>query len=265
MPKAWTLYLSELIGTAVLVAIGVSIVILFFGAGSPMIHVVPDAGVRRLLTGFLFGATGGLIAVSSIGKVSGAHINPIVTLAFCAERAMTWRVAFGYILAQVCGGVIGALSLRVWGPMGASIHFGATLPGPGYGAAGALAGEAATTFALILGIFVFIGHPRLRPFTPLLFPFLYAVMVYLEAPVSGTSTNPARSIGPALVSGVWRDGWVYWIGPLLGSLFAVAVHELTWLRHLEVEIAKLYHFGHDPLGMFRKKRHSRSKRREIGT
>jgi aquaporin Z len=76
------LFLSEFIGTALLVALGVSFVILDFGTGSPIAMLLPDAGLWRLLTGFLFGAIGGSIAVSPVGKVSGAHINPVVILAF---------------------------------------------------------------------------------------------------------------------------------------------------------------------------------------
>ena len=78
----WALFASELIGTAVLVLVGLSLVILMFGAGSPMARLIPSEGLRRLITGFLFGTTGACIALSPVGKVSGAHINPVVTLAF---------------------------------------------------------------------------------------------------------------------------------------------------------------------------------------
>ena len=78
----WKLFGAELIGTALLVAVGLSFVIPDFGRGSPMILLLPSAAARRFLTGFLFGATGGLIAVSPLGKESGAHINPAVTFAF---------------------------------------------------------------------------------------------------------------------------------------------------------------------------------------
>jgi aquaporin Z len=73
---------AEFIGTAVLVSVGLSFVIFDFGSGSPVTGFIPDAGLRRLITGFLFGTTGGLIALSPAGKVSGAHINPAVSLAF---------------------------------------------------------------------------------------------------------------------------------------------------------------------------------------
>jgi len=250
MKVPWVLLLSELVGTALLLAVGLSVVIFDFGAGSPLVKWLPSLGARRLLTGFLFGATGGLIAVSPVGKLSGAHINPVVTTAFWLKGKMGNRHALGYVLAQLGGGILGSLPLLLWGGIGRSVEYGATLPG--CGGLAAVAGETATTFALIAGLFTFLGHRRLRSFTPLLFPFLYAVMVYMEAPLSGTSTNPARSLGPAVVSGVWRAWWVYWVGPMLGTVLALTAHRLPGLRRLEVEVAKLYHFEHDPYKVFGK-------------
>jgi aquaporin Z len=247
----WWPFLSELIGTALLIAIGVSFVILDFGSGSPVIRWIPNTGARRLLTGFLFGCTGGLIAISPIGKESGAHINPVVTLAFWLKKKMTNLHASGYILAQLSGAILGSLPLLAWGAAGRNLDFGATLPGPSYGVWWATLGEVVTTFALILGLFLFLGQKPLRRFTPLLFPFLYAIMVYLEAPISGTSTNPARSLGPALISGNWTGWWVYWVGPLTGTIIALLVLNHRWLIKFKVEVAKLYHFEHDPHGIFR--------------
>jgi aquaporin Z len=248
----WRLFVSEFLGTALLVAAGVSVVILDFGAGSPVAALLPEAGTRRLITGFLFGAIGGTIALSPVGKISGAHINPVVTLAFWLKGKMRPAHALGYAAAQLAGGIAGALPLLLWGRMGGSVEFGATVPGTGYTALQAVAGETVTTFALVAGLFMFLGHARLRAFTPVLFPFLYALMVYWEAPVSGTSTNPARSLGPALAAGDWRGWWVYWAGPLAGTLLALAVGRLPLLRRLEVEVAKVYHFEHDPHGIFRR-------------
>lgn len=245
----WMAFGAELIGTALLVAIGLSIVILDFGQGSPVARFIPDAGWRRLITGFFFGTTGALITLSPLGRESGAHINPCVTLGFWLMGRLKLRHAAGYVAAQLAGAVLGALPLLAWGAVGRSVHFGATLPGAAYGAGGALLGEAATTFALVFGLFYFLRHPRLRAYTPALFPFLYAVMVFLEANVSGTSTNPARSLGPAVISGDWRDWWVYWLGPLLGTLAAIAVYRLR--RWPPMAVAKLRHFEHDRYGIFR--------------
>jgi aquaporin Z len=247
----WLLFGSELVGTALLVAAGLSVVILDFGQGSPVVHLLPSAPWRRLITGFLFGTTGALIALSPLGKESGAHINPVVTVAFWLVGKLRARYVLGYVIAQLAGAVAGALPLLLWGSMGRSIGFAVTVPGADYGAGWALLGETVTTFALITGLFFFLGHRQTRPFTPALFPFLYGIMVLLEAPISGTSTNPARSLGPAVISGDWRGWWVYWLGPLLGALMGIAVLRWTWLQHLEIEVAKFYHFAHDRYSVFR--------------
>lgn len=250
-PFPWMLYGAELIGTAVLVAVGLSIVILNFGQGSPVIRLLPDAGARRLITGFLFGTTGALIALSPIGKESGAHINPAVTLGFWLMGKLKARHMPGYMLAQLAGAAVGALPLLAWGEMGRSIDFGATFPNAAYGMGWALLGETVTTFALIFGLFFFLQHRRLRNFTPALFPFLYAAMVFVEANVSGTSTNPARSFGPSLISGDWHGGWVYWLGPLLGTLFGVMIFKMTGRHWSKIPVAKIHHFEHDRYGVFR--------------
>lgn len=246
----WMVFGSELIGTALLVAAGVSVVILDFGQGSPMLHLIPSAGWRRLITGFLFGSVGALIALSPLGKESGAHINPAVTLGFWLAGKLRTRDALCYVFAQLAGAVLGATPLLAWREMGRSVSYGATLPGAGYGTVSAMAGEIATTFALVFGLFFFLQHPRLRSFTPALFPMLYAVMVFAEAPISGTSTNPARSLGPAVISGEWHGWWVYWLGPLLGTVLAVAGYRSCGRRWTDIEVAKLYHFAHDRYRMF---------------
>jgi len=81
-PFPWSIFLSEVVGTALLVLGGLSCVILMFGEGSPLPGLLPDAGVRSAITGFLFGTIGASIALSPVGKVSGAHINPAVTFGF---------------------------------------------------------------------------------------------------------------------------------------------------------------------------------------
>jgi aquaporin Z len=242
----WPLFRSELIGTALLVLVGLSFVILMFGDGSPLPRLLPDEGARRALTGFLFGTTGALIALSPVGKTSGAHINPAVTFGFWLMGRITAGTFLIYGAAQLVGGALGALPLLAWGRLGRSVAFGATIPGTGYGVGAALAGEAATTFAMVALLCVFLGLRRLRRFTPAIFPFLFCFMVWAEAPVSGTSTNPARTLGPALVSGRWEGWWIYWVGPLTGTLVATLVFGVL---AREIEVAKLYHFhtAHDRL------------------
>ncbi|MGH9044254.1 MAG: MIP/aquaporin family protein [Acidimicrobiales bacterium] len=248
--KAWRLWASEFIWTALLVGVGLSAVIVDMSPAGPVAPLFGTGG-RLALTGFLFGTVGALIAVSPVGKVSGAHINPIVTMSFALRRRMRPWLATGYVVAQLAGAVAGAATLLVWGHTGADIDFGATVPNHAYGPIVALVGEAATTAALIVLLFTFIGCERLKAFTPLVFPPLYALMVYLEASLSGTSTNPARSLGPAVSADVWLGWWIYWAGPVAGALIGVALTRATPLRQFEIKIAKVYHFEEDRHGLLR--------------
>jgi aquaporin Z len=107
-----------------------------------------------------------------------------------------------------------------------------------------------TALLVGVGLFSLLSHRKFRRYTPLLFPVLYAIMVYIEAPVSGTSTNPARSLGPSVISGVWTGWWIYFAGPLIGMFIGVGLHRFSWLKRFDVEIAKIYHFQHDRYGIF---------------
>ena len=222
--------LSEAIGTALLVSIGLSIVIFNEGHAS--------------LTGLLFGTTGMTIALSPVGRVSGAHINPMVSLAFWFEKTLPGRTVVLFHHSQMIGAVLGALPLLAWDFMGRSISYGATKPGAGpHGDALAVLCEVITTFFLIILLLSFIGHRRLRRFTPLLFPPLYCIMLWLEAPWSGASTNPARSLGPDVIALDARHYWIYWLGPVLGTLLAFTARRfLPVLRDLEVDVARVADF-----------------------
>jgi len=181
--------------------------------------------------------------------VSGAHINPVVTLAFRLMGKLDLPTTLGYIAAQLIGAVLGSLPLLLWGAMGESVAFGATLPGTGYAFSSVFLGEVITTFAMVTLLAVFLGYRKIRPFTPALFPPLYAIMVWAESPISGTSTNPARSLGPAIISGQWDGWWIYWIGPIAGMLLAVLACSALAKR---IEVAKLYHFDSDHDRLFRR-------------
>ncbi len=243
------LFISELVGTALLVLIGLSLVILMFGAGTPMARLIPSEGLRRLITGFLFGTTGACIALSPVGKESGAHINPAVTFAFRVMGKLDLRTTLVYTGAQLVGAVVGSLPLLFWGAMGKSVAFGATLPGPDTTLWTAFLGEVVTTFTMVALLAVFLGFRHLRPFTPAIFPPLYAVMVWAESPISGTSTNPARSLGPAIVSGEWQGWWIYWVGPLAGMLLACLACSFLAKR---ITVAKLYYFDSNRDRLFRR-------------
>jgi aquaporin Z len=240
-------FIAEFAGTAILLFGGLSVIILMFGTGSPMVNLIPTVKIRQIITGFLFGTVGASVALSPIGKVSGAHINPIVTIVFWLFRKLQGRLVITYISAQFIGAFVGCLPLLLWGAMGRSVHFGATIPGQGYTVFEAFNGEVITSFALVMGLLIFIGFRLIRSLTPFLFPFLYAIMVPLEADISGTSTNPARSLGPAVISGQWEVWWIYFVGPLTGALLASITGSFLAKR---ITIAKLYHFDSESEGDF---------------
>ena len=238
-------FISEFFGTGLLLLGGLSLVIFMFGSGSPMAQLIPSVKLRQMITGFLFGSIGASIALSGIGKVSGAHINPAVTMVFWLFRKIEGRLAITYVLAQLTGAIICCLPLLIWGQMGRSVDFGATIPGEGYPMKTVLLGELVTTFTMVLLLILFIAFRKIRRFTPYMFPFLYAIMVPLEAVISGTSTNPARSLGPAVVSGQWDGFWIYLIGPIAGALLASLACSMLAKK---ITIAKLYHFDSESEG-----------------
>jgi aquaporin Z len=244
------MYAAEALGTALLVFGGLSVVIALNAPGSPLVDLVPPPGLRRAIAGTLFGGVGALVAFSPIGRVSGAHINPAMTLAFWLEGKIRWRDALCYVAAQCLGAVAGAAALPLWGALGRELAWGATAPAAGVSAWWPVLGEALCAFLLVLLVFVMAAKPATQPFTPLVNPPLFGLLVWLEAPLSGASANPARSFGPAVVADAWSGHWIYWLGPCAGAALAVAALKLEVLgRHRPAE-ARLFHFGH-PGGMAR--------------
>jgi aquaporin Z len=223
----WYAYGAELLGTAFLVFAGVSAVVIVFGTGSLLAQVVPDTSTRRLIAGLLFAGSGALVAISPLGRLSGGHINPVVSLAFWMQGKMHHLDLGGYISGQFLGAFIGSLLVAlVWRERAASVGYGTTVPGAGY--------------ALWI-VFLFVSSHRLMRWTPLMVWILVAVMVWLEAPISGTSLNPARSFGPALVSWIWSYHWLYWVAPLLGALLAVGSFRLLSGGARDILTGKLFH------------------------
>ncbi len=238
------MYAAELVGTALLVFAGLSLVVLMWGKGAALASLPISPGARRLITGFLFGSIGAAIAFSPIGKMSGAHINPAVTFAFWLEGKLRWRDAGCYVVSQLTGAAFGSFALLLWGTIGASDNWAASLPERGLPNWIPVVGEAICTFLLVILIFVFAAHKATQPFTPLVNPPLFALLTWLEAPLSGASANPARSFGPELVAWNWPGWWIYWIGPCAGAGLAVLLLRVDQLRRHRPKEARTCHFGH---------------------
>ena len=218
---------------------GLSAVSFDFSPHSPLATVLPSPSWRLLVTGVLFASSGAVVTISPLGRRSGAHLNPAVTFAMWMQGKVHPHDLAGYSVSQMIGAAVGTLAARtLWGGRTASVRFGLTQPGHGLNPAGAVLVEAAMTAALILVIFSFLSSRRTMHWTPLAVLVTVAVLVWLVAPYTGTSLNPARSSGPALIGADWHDYWVYVAGPLSGSVLAAGLWALTPRVVLS---AKLFH------------------------
>ncbi len=238
----WPEYGAELLGTGFLIFVGLSAVVFDFGKGLLPSSLIPDVSLRQLITGLIFAGSGSLVAISPLGKLSGAHINPSVSLAFWAQGKMKHIDLIGYIVAQFLGAIIGeVLLVFVWRNYAHSVTNGMTLPGAGYPLWLVFVAEMSLTCLLVLLIFLFVSSHHLMRWTPLMNWFLVATMVWLESPISGTSLNPARSMGPALITWLWTSQWLYCVAPPLGGLLAVGLFRLVTIGERDVLTGKLFH------------------------
>ncbi len=207
---------------------------------SPLRRALPDPFPRRFLMGLAMGTTAVAIVFSPLGRRSGAHFNPAVTLSFWRLKNVEPADAAGYILSQFAGGAAGIaaaallLGRRVAHP---SVNYAATLPGR-WGAAPAFLAEAAISFVLMSVVLGAMSRPRLARFTGVFAGCLVAAFITFEAPISGMSMNPARTFGSASGSRVWQSLWIYFTAPPLGMLLAVEAR-LRLGKAREILCAKL--------------------------
>lgn len=236
----WTEWICEFLGTALLLIGGLSAICWNFAPGSPIASEIPDHSVRLLITGLLFAGTGSLVAISPLGRRSGAHLNPSVTLAFWRRGHMHPHDLAGYLVSQFSGAIAGAAVVRwLWATKARAVDLGVTQPGHGIGDGAALGIEALMTLLLVAGILVMVSSPRTARWTPLVVWVLIAVLVWQGAPWTGTSLNPARSLAPAVLAPHMANLWIYLVGPPVGSLLAVAAFDAV--PGLETRTAKLFH------------------------
>jgi aquaporin Z len=212
---------------------------LVLGDGSPVRDAISSESVRLLLTGVLVGGCVSLIVISPLGRLSGAHINPAVTLAFRIVGRVSGHDVIGYLFAQLVGAAAGALVFRLlWGSVALSVDGGVTHPA--VSTLGAIALEAGMTALLVALIFVFVSRARLARWTPLMLWPLIGALVWRGSKYTGTSLNPARSAGPALAFSDFADLWLYFLAPVLGALAVAALwrrrHPRAWPM-----TAKLFH------------------------
>ena len=209
----WRRLFAELFGTFLLVlaAAGGGMVNARFGGdavGSAARVVAPALTVTAII---LF-----------MGTVSGAHLNPAVSLAFALRGNFPWKRVPAYIVAQAAGSVLATLLL--WALIGRHGPAGLTLPGPGISPLTAMLWELVLTVGLVSVILgTASGAQQVGSFAALGVGSYIALAGLWGSPVSGASMNPARSLGPALVLGNWTAWWAYLVGPVAGAVIAVGI------------------------------------------
>jgi aquaporin Z len=215
---------------------------------SPVHQALQDSpALRRVLMGIAMGLTAIGIISSPWGQRSGAHMNPAVTLTFLTLGKVAPWDAFFYIAFQFIGGVLGvALAGFLIGPplQHSAVNYVATLPGSG-GPGVAFAAEFAISMLMMCTILWVSNSARLSRFTPLFAGALVALFITFEAPLSGMSMNPARTLGSAWHANEGTSLWIYFIAPVTAMLFASAIYRFQRGAH-RVFCAKLHHFNHQP-------------------
>jgi aquaporin Z len=238
----WPEYLMEAGGLAIFLIVAGFTTTLVEYPWSPVRRAIDSALLRRAIVGASMGLTAIALIYSPWGQQSGAHYNPAVTVGFFrAGKVRGWDALF-YILAQCAGGLAGVL--LVVAALGdlfrrAPVSYVMTLPGPA-GPLAALAAEIVISF-LMMSTVLYSSHiPALMRYTGLFAGALIFLFITIEAPVSGMSMNPARSLSSAAPAGVWTALWVYVVGPMLGMIAAVEAY--TRRRGpAAVRCAKLHH------------------------
>jgi len=219
--------LAEVVGTFTLI---------FIGAGSIVAASEAGLGVggAGLITVALAHGLAIGVMVSAVGHVSGGHFNPAVTVGAWVARRMTTGAALAYVVAQIAGGLLGALALRLvlpgsaWDP----VTLGTPLVTPGIADWQAIAIEAILTFLLVWVVFATALDPEgsFGKIAGLAIGFTIAMDVMMGGPFTGAAMNPARSIGPAVISGELTGVWVYILGPVIGGTVAALLYDLGIMR-----------------------------------
>ena len=213
--------------------------LVLIGPGTVMVNAFTDGAVGHagVALAFAFVVTA---MVFALGHISGAHINPAVTLAFWSVRRFPGRDVLPYVVAQCSGAACAALVLR-WG-LGPVGELGATLPALSAGRA--LGIEWLLSFALMFVIMAVATDPRApEGFAALAIGLTVGFCALMGGPLTGASMNPARSFGPALAGGLWTAHWVYWVAPITGMMTAARAYDILRPAGALASPAELAPFG----------------------
>jgi MIP family channel proteins len=214
--------IAELVGTFILVFGGTAVAV-----GAILARPTAGPAYDSLAVALAFGLA--LVAVvAAVGHVSGAHVNPAVTLGMAAAGKFPWNYTPVYIGAQLVGAVLGALAtwLTFGGPARSEAKLAATYPAQGVGDLQAFLIEILITFILVFVVMAVATDERApAAIAPIAVGFALAVGVFIAGPVTGGSVNPARSLGPMIVAGDLTSVWLYVLGPIIGGVLGALLYD----------------------------------------
>jgi aquaporin Z/aquaporin NIP len=213
---------AELLGTFILV-------LTIIGTAIAASLARPVAGVAYGSVAVpLAGGAALAVVVATLGHISGAHLNPAVTVGLATNRRFPWVYVPVYLIAQLLGAI--AAALMAWalfgGPARTVARLGATYPAAGVGAWRAFAAEAVVTFVLVLAVVSVASDTRVPVgVAAIAIGAALVAAILVSGPVSGGGVNTARSLGPMIVAGKFTDWWVYLIAPIVAGVLAAALYE----------------------------------------
>ena len=215
--------------TTALLFVVVSAVRWITGSDSPF--AVADIQAALVVIALIVAAAIFVLVRSPWGRLSGAHLNPAVSVALWLMGAFPARAVAPYVAAQLGGSLAGAeLARVVWGPAVSAVGFGAVRPAENWDGAGVFTAEAGCLVAMTLLVGFFLANPSANRRLPVALAAATALIIALLGPRSGGSTNPARQFGPALLSGQWTDIADYLVAPILGAICGAGIHLLLVRR-----------------------------------
>lgn len=223
---AWKAAIAEFIATFSFVFLGA-------GAVVGVVNILGETGPTGSAL-LLIAVAHGLaitLLVASIGRISGGHINPAVTISMVVTRKVSLARGVMYVAAQLVGAAVGAYLLAMVIPDTLEGTLGGHALSANIGVGTGLVIEALLTFFLVFVIFATAVDPKgASSLAPVAIGLIVLVDHFVGVPLTGASMNPARSFGPALASGEWLNHWVYWVGPIAGGIIAANLYEIIFIR-----------------------------------
>ncbi len=231
--------MGDVIDPRKLVAEAIGVFTLVFAGAGAIVVSSGNANIGLLEIALAHGLAIAVM-ISALGHISGGHFNPAVTIGFWVTQRMGTALAVAYVLAQLVGGVLGAVALTVLFPEGlrTASELGTPALGPGIDFLSGIGIEIILTAFLVTVIFGTAVDSRSANLGGFAIGLTITMDILVAGPLTGAVMNPARAFGPALLSGQWADQAVWWIGPLVGGVFAAMLYHYLFSEEAVAARAK---------------------------